>query len=500
MTAKRADSVLVMSGYGMSLGVRHGALIIGDGIGSDRRERVLYRSERTIRRIVVLGAHGSLSLGALRWCADVGIGLVIVDSDGTVLAIGASSTHDDARLRRAQALVGDTEAGLDIARTLLLAKLDGQARVIRTHFGDADSVDAIDASTTQVSKLDTVDRVLLVEANAANAYFHAWAGIPITFAKVDAGVVPPTWLRFTQRTSPLVGGNSPRAARDPVNALLNYCYTLAAFEATLACRAVGLDPGLGVLHTDKRDRDSLAMDLLEPVRPVIDDYVLQLVKTQVFSRSDFVETRDGRCRVLPPLAGQLAQQLPIWATAVAPHAEAVAHRIADTVPGVIKRRRPLTGKPNTRPRTETRTASNARCPDCGSVLSDPRMLRCPPCRDKSAAALAVKRLQLARERWEALSRADPPPSSGQRRVARAALNRAEAVVWEHSHPETRPDPDRYRREILPGLQPLPIATIGEAIGVSVDASWRIRKGTLTPHRRHWEALLALGQAGRRHSA
>jgi CRISPR/Cas system-associated endonuclease Cas1 len=56
---------------------------------------------------------------------------------------------------------------------------------------------------------------------------------------------------------------------------------------------------LGILHTDKKNRDSLALDLLEPLRPAVDRHVLRLLLAQRFRATDFHETRQGACRLLP---------------------------------------------------------------------------------------------------------------------------------------------------------------------------------------------------------
>jgi CRISPR/Cas system-associated endonuclease Cas1 len=87
--------------------------------------------------------------------------------------------------------------------------------------------------------------------------------------------VPEHWRTFGQRSSLLSKG--PRLATNPAGAILNYLYSLVEAETTLACHAVGLDPGLGIFHVDQRDRASLALDLMEAVRPLVDSYVLALV-------------------------------------------------------------------------------------------------------------------------------------------------------------------------------------------------------------------------------
>jgi CRISPR/Cas system-associated endonuclease Cas1 len=84
-----------------------------------------------------------------------------------------------------------------------------------------------------------------------------------------------------------------------MNNLLNYCYAVAEIECRLACLGVGLDLGLGVLHADQRARDSMALDLLEPVRPEIDRFVLQLVSGTTFGKRSFFETERGVLRVGP---------------------------------------------------------------------------------------------------------------------------------------------------------------------------------------------------------
>src|SRR3954466_4710505 len=95
--------VLVMDGYGISLNVSRGHLIIRDGIGRHRRERRLPRAQRTVRRIVILGHTGHITLEAIRWCHDTGIALIQLDPDGPLLLTSTPPGRDDARLRRSQA-------------------------------------------------------------------------------------------------------------------------------------------------------------------------------------------------------------------------------------------------------------------------------------------------------------------------------------------------------------------------------------------------------------
>jgi CRISPR-associated protein Cas1 len=80
----------------------------------------------------------------------------------------------------------------------------------------------------------------------------------------------------------------------PGNALLNYLYAILRSEMQLACSVVGLDPQLGVLHSDLANRPSLALDLMEPLRPAVDKWLLDYLTEQSFPSSAFREGSDGR--------------------------------------------------------------------------------------------------------------------------------------------------------------------------------------------------------------
>ncbi len=127
----RDPSVLVADGYGLSLSVTRGHLLVRDGLGRHRRERKLPRAQRTVRRIVILGHTGHLSLEAMRWCSYTGIALIQLDTDGTTLLTAGRNGTNDARLRRAQSAAAASDVGIEIARQLLAAKLDGQSAVLR---------------------------------------------------------------------------------------------------------------------------------------------------------------------------------------------------------------------------------------------------------------------------------------------------------------------------------------------------------------------------------
>ena len=66
------------------------------------------------------------------------------------------------------------------------------------------------------------------------------------------------------------------------------------------------------MHLDARDRDSMALDLMEPVRPAVEAWTLELLGRRTFKRSDFTETADGHVRILAPLTHELADTMSHW--------------------------------------------------------------------------------------------------------------------------------------------------------------------------------------------
>ncbi len=141
----------------------------------------------------------------------------------------------------------------------------------------------------------------------------------MNFPKSDLPRVPDHWRSFGARVSPLTG--SPRLAANPANAILNYLYCVLESEYRLAATALGLDPGLGVLHVDTPSRDSMACDVVEPVRSAVDSYVLDWITRQPLKREWFFEQRDGNCRLMAPFAVRLSETATTWRRAVAPVAE-----------------------------------------------------------------------------------------------------------------------------------------------------------------------------------
>lgn len=324
--------VALVDGFGVRVYVERGQLVLEDGVGEHRRRRTLPRAGHGLKRVVCLNPRGYISFEALRWCSAVGIGVIVLGPDRHRLASVPRRT-DDARLRRQQALAASHPVGMGVARYLVGVALRGRDSPFLGELGAARDLGAIRE----------------IEAVAADDYWGVWSAAP----RFGAGEsVPRHWIRFNGRTSMVSRAN--RRADRPVNAILNYLYSLLEAEAVIACHAVGLDPGLGIIHLDRKGRQSMALDLMEPVRPEVETFVAELLAERVWRARDFLELPDGTCRVRAPLTHELAETMPMWAAAVAPYAEKVAHMLGQAMAGKYTAVTPLTQSAQKRARRVVR--------------------------------------------------------------------------------------------------------------------------------------------------
>ena len=500
-TYSRPDGggVCVADGFGVRVVVERGALEVHDGVGPHRRTRRYDRATHGLRRLVILNAAGIVSLDALRWCASLGVGVLVLGPDGTAQLASTPRMTNDARLRRIQALAPFETYGLDVARWIMSHKIQGQGKLVLRRFGDSETAETIGDLALATEGVDTIDELRQLEASAAALYFGAWSGRPEcapTFASKDRRRIPPHWSRYEGRRSVLASAASNRKAERPVNAMLNYLYSLVEAEAILACQVIGLDAGFGIVHADAKGRQSLALDLMEPVRPKVDAFVLDMIERRTFRKVEFSETSDGHVRLRSPLTHDLAETMPLWAKSLGPIAEHVAHVFGKAMDGSYSAATPLTSRRHrdaqavvkARKVEATRRATAGRvvqrppaqsaalplwtCPDCGGAVTNPRHVRCETC--------------------IASDPAQAPEIRGRRGAAIAARKRA-LSEWDKANPDVVYDPELFRRDILPRLGTVKLSEIAGAAGCSKASASDIRRGKWTPHVSTWGALAELAR-------
>lgn len=468
------DGILTLSGHGVRVAVERGYLAVEDGFGEERRAGRFSRIDPTLKRVVVIGTAGALTLDAIQWLHDVGVPLIHLKHDGTLLLVAARSGALIPALRRNQALARETGIGGRIVEGLIRRKVEGQLSLLDRLPPHRDAKPMLQRVLERLHTATTLEALRNLESVAARYYWAAWRDVPVRFAKADRKRRPDYWQRFGTRVSPLAG-TGPRKAVNPANAILNYLYAILEAEARIAALAVGADPMLGFLHTDQRNRDSLACDLMEPARPRVDALVLDLLEKRELRKEEFFEMPDGQCRLMPSLTGELIQTGPRWARIVLPEAQRVAATLLEMggVGGRSARRERVDGyRPpdspvggrgvSTRPRRGHRVVMREHrtpTPIQAGEESDPRRT---------------------------------PEAGAKRRAAMARIDR-ENKRWDRRNGPT--DPATFMRDILPRIQTLPLKALMSATGLTKGACSRMRAGKAVPHPRHWASLgLAVTEA------
>ncbi|MDS4029355.1 MAG: CRISPR-associated endonuclease Cas1 [Candidatus Contendobacter sp.] len=236
-----------------------------------------------LERVVMRGLV-RLDSGVLGALAAQGTSVVCLSarhSRRTAIVLGPG--HGDARRRLAQyQLALDPATRLPLARALIAGKLRAQWRLLETALAQRPDVrkplhDGIVTIRGLLPTLaDAPDLATVLELEGAGAAAH-YAGLVALFAPS---------LNFT--------GRNRRPPRDPVNACLSLGYTLLHFEAVRAAHGAGLDPLLGFFHEPAYGRESLACDLIEPLRPRLDGWVWSLFRERRLRVEDFVFDK-GAC-------------------------------------------------------------------------------------------------------------------------------------------------------------------------------------------------------------
>jgi CRISPR-associated endonuclease Cas1 len=483
--------VVTLFGYGISVHLDRGHLIFKDGIGTARRESRFARVGHGLRRLVVIGSDGVVSLAALRWLADQGAAFVMLDRDGSLLATTGPVRPSDARLRRAQALASTNGMALEISKELIRRKLAAQEQLAKEKLNDSGAAQLIAEHRAALDDAKTVETLRLWESRAAYAYWSAWRNLAIIFPKRDLSRVPQHWQRFGARVSPLTG--SPRLAVNPPNAMLNYLYAILESEARLAAAALGLDPGIGVMHVDSPARDSLACDLMEPVRPQVDAYALDWISREPIRREWFFEERNGNCRLMASFAVQLSETAPSWASAVAPIAEMVSHALSVSVKKQVRSGLPPTRLTQTQ-RREARPIS-VESP-VGKTVKPMRICRsCGVDLHRGHTHCAACAVPVSKERFGEVARQGRVAShSREAETSRAETQRrhiAAIRAWRPSELPAWLNEEAYRARIQPPLAGITVPAIAAALGVSEPYATNIRKARRIAHPRHWLTLAQL---------
>lgn len=231
---------------------------------------------------VFMRGNVSLPASLLGKLGERGVGVVILSGRFGRPTLLLARPHNDASRRVAQVRLSlDEEASLALARDLVRRKLEQQLVWLRelretslqVRYEVTHAMRGLEEALPRIPQMETAASLRGLEGAAAARYF---AGLQ---------AVLPKSLGFH--------GRNRRPPRDPFNVLLSLTYTLLHAEVVIALHGVGFDPFVGFYHRLAFGRESLASDLLEPLRPLADQFAFGLIRSRLLSKDHFSLSEQG---------------------------------------------------------------------------------------------------------------------------------------------------------------------------------------------------------------
>jgi len=231
-----------------------------------------------------LGASPAL-MGA---CADRNVGLCFLTPNGRFQARVTGKVKGNVLLRKKQYEVSENEdASVQVAASFLIGKIANSRKVVERTLRDHAMLVNVEA----INKVSSALKATLVEIQNSKTIGDLM-GFEGSAAKLYFGVFDQLILQ--QRESFSFKERSRRPPLDNMNSLLSFLYTLLTNEVASALEVVGLDPYVGFLHQDRPGRPSLALDLMEELRPILADRLaLSLVNRRQVTGKGFVQKESG---------------------------------------------------------------------------------------------------------------------------------------------------------------------------------------------------------------
>lgn len=252
--------------------------------------------------IVCFGSVG-ITPALMGHCAENGICISMLGRNGRFLARVEGPVSGNVLLRRRQyRLADDPERAGSVVANMLTGKLLNQRTVVRRALRDHgekmlkeswERLRVCERRLTNTARrsrnVASIDKLRGIEGEAAQSYFHVFSDLVRNEAPV---------FEFK--------GRSRRPPLDPINALLSFLYTLLVHDCRSALESVGLDPSVGFLHRDRPGRPSLALDLMEELRPVFADRLaLTMINRKQLAQRDFEASISGAVTLRDEARGKI---------------------------------------------------------------------------------------------------------------------------------------------------------------------------------------------------
>lgn len=254
----------------------------GENVVANRGGEAVARYPLHTLQSIVSFSYAGASPALMGACAEREIGLAFCTQRGRFLARVSGQMQGNVLLRRTQYRVADDPSeSCRVARMMILGKVyNARWSVERTRRDHAMRIDGerfaavsqqLQGLLPQITAETSLDSLRGLEGAGATAYFSVLDDMILQGKDTF-------FFRERSRRPPL----------DAFNAMLSFAYSLLAHDCASALESVGLDAYVGFLHRDRPGRESLALDLMEELRPCFADrFVLTMVNNRVIKPEDF---------------------------------------------------------------------------------------------------------------------------------------------------------------------------------------------------------------------
>lgn len=260
----------------------------GENVVANKKQEVVARYPLHTLFQIVTFAYAGASPALMGACVQRDIGFVFCSQSGRFLARVSGESNGNVLLRRTQYRLADSHvSSCEIARNMVFGKVFNSRwsieRTCRDHKDRVDVSKLKNASRNLRDLLPTIEKEVSLdslrglEGSGANIYFSVYDE-----------------MILNNKESFFFKSRSRRPPLDCINALLSFSYSLLVNDCASALESAGLDAYAGFSHRDRPGRKSLALDLMEELRPIVADrFVLTLVNNRTISPEMFDKRENG---------------------------------------------------------------------------------------------------------------------------------------------------------------------------------------------------------------
>ncbi len=264
----------------------------GENVVVNREKAEVARFPLHNLQSIICFSYSGASPALMGACAQRDVALTFCSPRGKFLARTSGISRGNVLLRRTQyRIADDPHQSCAIAKNMIFGKVynarwsvertrrDHKMRIDEQKFSSVS--ESLKASLPQILSVDDAETLRALEGAAANRYFQVFDD-----------------MILREKDAFFFHGRNRRPPLDNVNAMLSFAYSLLANDCASALESVGLDAYVGFLHTDRPGRTSLALDLMEELRPCMADrFVLTLINNRILSSDDFTQEESGAVRM-----------------------------------------------------------------------------------------------------------------------------------------------------------------------------------------------------------